>query len=77
MDIKTKYNIGEEVLTKDWGKFFVKQICVYIYPDHISGEVKNGVQYRLTKGDILSLNGKEDIYHFEDELYRIGDSQNF
>jgi hypothetical protein len=68
MELKTKFNIGEEVLTQDGDNLFVKQICVYIYPDHISGEVKNGVQYRLTKGDILSLNGKEDIYHFEDEL---------
>lgn len=77
MELKTKFNIGEEVLTKDGDKFFVKKILVYIYPDHITGEVKRGVDYRLTKGNILSLESHSDIIYTEDELLLTESSQNF
>lgn len=77
MELKTKFSIGEEVLTKDGDKFFVKKILVYIYPDHITGEVKRGVDYRLTKGNILSLEGHSDIIYTEDELLLTESSQNF
>lgn len=68
MRTETKYNIGDEVLTDNGDKFFVKKICVYIYPSHINGEVKHSISYRLAKGDILSLQGSEDIFRFEEEL---------
>lgn len=68
MELKPKFNIGDKVLTDNGDKFFVKKICVYIYPDHINGEVKHSISYRLTKGDILSLQGSEDIFRFEEEL---------